>query len=132
MSLGKNAHASHPHGQAGGFRRLLQAQRRSAFPAHAQGRRPEDGGGFSQVPWSGRGKTGDGGYRRSSGGVLIVGLNELIGLLGILIGLGLLIWLAFKGWSVLLLAPIAALAAGAISREPLLAHWTQTFMRSAA
>jgi hypothetical protein len=64
--------------------------------------------------------------------VLIMGLNDLIGLLGILIGLGLLIWLAFKGWSVLLLAPIAALAAAAISREPLLAHWTQIFMRSAA
>jgi hypothetical protein len=31
--------------------------------------------------------------------------SELIGLAGILIGLGLLIWLAFKGWSVLLLAP---------------------------
>jgi len=59
-------------------------------------------------------------------------LKDLIGLLGILTGLGLLIWLAFKGWSVLLLAPIAALAAAAISREPLLAHWTQTFMRSAA
>src|SRR6516164_5880080 len=81
MSLGKNAHASHPHGQAGGFRCLLQAQRRSAFPAHAQGRRAEDGGGFSQVPWSGRRKTRDGGYRRSSGGVLIMGLNDLIGLL---------------------------------------------------
>ena len=61
-----------------------------------------------------------------------MGLKDLIGLLGILVGLGLLIWLAFKGWSVLLLAPIAALAAAAISREPLLAHWTQTFMRSAA
>src|SRR3974390_1572670 len=61
-----------------------------------------------------------------------MGLKDLIGLFGILGGLGLLIWLAFKGWSVLLLAPIAALAAAAISREPLLAHWTQTFMRSAA
>ena len=27
-------------------------------------------------------------------------LSDLIGLLGILIGLGVLIWLAFKGWSV--------------------------------
>jgi H+/gluconate symporter-like permease len=59
--------------------------------------------------------------------VLIV-LNNLIGLLGILIGLGLLIRLAFKGWSVLLLAPIAAVTAAFFSREPLLAHWTQTFM----
>jgi H+/gluconate symporter-like permease len=58
--------------------------------------------------------------------------SQLVGLLGILIGLGLLIWLAFKGWSVLLLAPLAAMAAALFSREPLLAHWTQTFMRSAA
>src|SRR4029077_1250925 len=54
------------------------------------------------------------------------------GLLGILIGLGLLIWFAFRGWSVLLLAPVAALIAALFSREPLLAHWTQTFMTSAA
>jgi len=33
---------------------------------------------------------------------------------------------------VLLLAPIAALTAAAAAREPLLAHWTQTFMGSAA
>ena len=32
----------------------------------------------------------------------------------------------------LLLAPIAALVAALFSGEPLLAHWTQTFMRSAA
>ena len=36
---------------------------------------------------------------------------SLIGLLGILVGLGLLIGLAFRGWSVLLLAPLAALIA---------------------
>ncbi|MBP1886071.1 GntP family permease [Sinorhizobium mexicanum] len=55
-----------------------------------------------------------------------------MGLLGILIGLGLLIWLAFRGWSVLLLAPLGALVAALFAREPLLAHWTQTFMNSAA
>jgi H+/gluconate symporter-like permease len=55
-----------------------------------------------------------------------------MGLAGILIALGLLIWLAYRGWSVLLLAPAAALLAAAISREPLLAHWTQTFMSNAA
>jgi len=55
-----------------------------------------------------------------------------MGLLGILCGLGLLVWLAFRGWSVLLLAPVAALTAAAFAGEPLLAHWTQTFMRSAA
>ena len=55
-----------------------------------------------------------------------------MGLFGILIALGLLIWLAYRGWSVLVLAPAAALAAAAFSQEPLLAHWTQTFMGSAA
>lgn len=57
---------------------------------------------------------------------------DLYGLLGILAGLGLLIYLAFRGWSVLLLAPIAAAVAAIFSGEPILAHWTQTFMRSAA
>ena len=55
-----------------------------------------------------------------------------MGLLGVLLALGLLVWLAYRGWSVLLLAPAAALIAAAVSREPLLAHWTQTFMGSAA
>ena len=56
----------------------------------------------------------------------------LVGLAGILLGLGLLIWLAFRGWSVLVLAPLAALIAALMAGEPLLAHWTQTFMVSAA
>jgi H+/gluconate symporter-like permease len=43
-----------------------------------------------------------------------------------------LVWLAFRGWSVLVLAPAAALVAAAFGREPLLANWTQTFMGSAA
>ncbi len=55
-----------------------------------------------------------------------------MGLIGILIGLGLLVWFAFRGWSVLVLAPAGALIAAAFAREPLLAHWTQTFMGSAA
>ena len=55
-----------------------------------------------------------------------------MGLLGILVGLGLLIWLAFRGWSVLLLAPAAALVAAAFGGQPLLANWTQVFMGSAA
>jgi H+/gluconate symporter-like permease len=55
-----------------------------------------------------------------------------MGLAGILIGLGVLVWLSFRGWSVLLLAPGAALVAAAFAGEPLLAHWTQTFMGSAA
>jgi H+/gluconate symporter-like permease len=55
-----------------------------------------------------------------------------MGLLGILAALALLIWFAFRGWSVLLLAPAAGLLAAAAAAEPLLAHWTQTFMGSAA
>src|SRR6516164_6384982 len=55
-----------------------------------------------------------------------------MGLLGILLALGLLIWLAYRAWSVLLVAPLAALLAAAMSGEPLLAHWTQTFMGSAS
>jgi H+/gluconate symporter-like permease len=55
-----------------------------------------------------------------------------MGLLGILAGLGLLIWLAFRGWSVLLLAPAAALVAALFGGEPLLANWTQTFMGGTA
>jgi H+/gluconate symporter-like permease len=55
-----------------------------------------------------------------------------MGLLGILVALALLIWFAFRGWSVLLLAPAAGLLAAAAAAEPLLAHWTQTFMGSAA
>jgi H+/gluconate symporter-like permease len=55
-----------------------------------------------------------------------------MGLLGILVGLGLLVWFAFRGWSILLLAPAAALVAAAFGAEPLLANWTQIFMGSAA
>ncbi len=55
-----------------------------------------------------------------------------MGLLGILLGLVLLMALAFRGWTILLLAPAAALVAAAFAGEPLLAHWTQTFMTSAA
>src|SRR6202047_5549469 len=55
-----------------------------------------------------------------------------MGLLGILLALGLLVWLAYRGWSGLRWAPTAVLIAAAFSREPLLAHWTQTFMGSAA
>src|SRR5579872_97695 len=55
-----------------------------------------------------------------------------MGLLGILIGLLILVAFAFRGWSVLLLAPAAALVAALFGGEPLLANWTQTFMGSAA
>ena len=55
-----------------------------------------------------------------------------MGLLGILVALALLMWLAYRGWSVLLLSPAAALLAALISGEPLLANWTQTFMTGTA
>jgi H+/gluconate symporter-like permease len=54
-----------------------------------------------------------------------------MGLIGILLGLALMMWLAYRGWTVLIVAPVAALLAAAISGEPLLAHWTQTFMGAA-
>ncbi len=57
---------------------------------------------------------------------------DMIGLLGMLVALGLLIWLAFRGFSLLLAAPAAALVAAAFSGEPLLAKWTITFMQGAA
>mgnify|MGYP003451302178 FL=1 len=56
----------------------------------------------------------------------------LMGLLGILLALALLIGMAYRGWSVLLLAPAAALVAAGVAGEPVLAHWTQTFMPAAA
>jgi H+/gluconate symporter-like permease len=55
-----------------------------------------------------------------------------MGLLGILVGLAILVWFAFRGWSVLLLAPAAALVAAIFGGQPLLASWTQVFMESAA
>jgi H+/gluconate symporter-like permease len=51
-----------------------------------------------------------------------------LGLTGMLASLALLIWLAYRGWSVLLLAPLCAMLAALISGQPTLAHWTQTFM----
>jgi len=55
-----------------------------------------------------------------------------MGLVGILLGLALLVWLSFRGWSVLVLAPAGALIAAFAAGEPLLAHWTLTFMTAAA
>ncbi|HVZ51387.1 MAG TPA: GntP family permease [Pseudolabrys sp.] len=55
-----------------------------------------------------------------------------MGLVGILLGLALLMWLAYRGWSILLVSPLAALIVAAFSNEPLLANWTQTFMQGAA
>lgn len=55
-----------------------------------------------------------------------------LGLFGIVLGLMVLMVLAYRGWTILLLAPLAAGIAALFAGEPLLAHWTQTFMGSAA
>jgi H+/gluconate symporter-like permease len=55
-----------------------------------------------------------------------------MGLIAILVGLGLLIWLAYRGVSVLIVAPAAALLVALLSGQPLLANWTETFMSGAA
>ena len=55
--------------------------------------------------------------------------EQTLGLVGILFGLGLLIFLAFRGFTLLLAAPGAAIVAAAFSREPILAKWTLTFMQ---
>jgi H+/gluconate symporter-like permease len=55
--------------------------------------------------------------------------EQILGLIGILVGLGLLIFLAFRGFTLLLAAPGAAIVAAAFSREPILAKWTLTFMQ---
>jgi len=55
-----------------------------------------------------------------------------MGLVGILIGLSGLIYFAYRGSSILILAPLAGLIAAAFSGQPLLASWTQLFMSNAA
>jgi len=55
-----------------------------------------------------------------------------MGLLGIILGLTVLVGLSFRSWSVLVLAPLAAMVAALFAGDPLLAHWTQTFMGAAA
>jgi H+/gluconate symporter-like permease len=55
-----------------------------------------------------------------------------VSLIGVLIALGLLVFLAYRGWSILLLAPVCALIAAAIAGQPLLANLTQTFLPNAA
>jgi len=55
----------------------------------------------------------------------------MIGLTGIFLALGLLIILAYRGVSVLLLAPLMAMLAAGFSSAPLLGLYTQVFMTSA-
>ena len=77
---------------------VLQAQRRMGVPQPAARRRPA------------RGRCLPRGARRRSRPALDArhrspARGRLMGLAGILLGLALLVWLAFRGWSVLLLAP---------------------------
>lgn len=52
--------------------------------------------------------------------------------LEILVGLDLLMWLAYRGWSVLPAAPAAAYLVAAASGEPVLAHLTHPYMGGAS
>ncbi|MCL2469854.1 MAG: GntP family permease [Alphaproteobacteria bacterium] len=58
-------------------------------------------------------------------------MSDVMSFLGIITGLGLLIVMAYRGWSVLFLAPVTALVAAGFSGFPLLASWTQIFMEAA-
>lgn len=55
-----------------------------------------------------------------------------MGLSGILIALLFLVWFAYRGWSILLLAPLAPMLAALTAGQPVMANWTLTFMHSAA
>ena len=52
----------------------------------------------------------------------------MLGLAGAVLALGLLIFLAYRGFNILLLAPLAALVAVAAAGAPLLASYTQVFL----
>ncbi len=55
-----------------------------------------------------------------------------MGLFGIVLGLGVLMYFAYRGFTVLLLAPLGGLLAVALARDaPLLASYTQVFMPAA-
>src|SRR5262249_57267909 len=88
-------------------------------------RRPTRGRCLPLGPRPRSGAALDGGYRPPAG-------RRLMGLAGILFGLALLIWLAFRGWTVLLLAPAAALLPAGLTGVSRLAHSTPTFLDSAA
>ena len=56
----------------------------------------------------------------------------MIGVIGILVSLGLLMYLAYRGITVLILAPILALLAACFSDMPLLATFTHVYMPNVA
>ncbi len=62
---------------------------------------------------------------------MLSGSRRVIGFAGIILALGLLIYLAFRGVSVLVLAPLMAMLAAAFSAAPLLGLYTQVLMGSA-
>src|SRR5262245_1046636 len=124
--MGGHAHSSHRQRSDGRSWLFLKAQRRMGFSMHAARRRAKRGRHVPDVPRSG-----------SRPPLLLRSRRPAeervsVGLFGILLGLALLIWLAYRGWSILLLAPGAALIAAAFAGGPLLVYWTQTFMDSAA
>src|SRR4029077_20009900 len=114
-----------PQQPAGRPRLVIEAQCRMGVPHDAARRGPARGRRFPCGAWQGSRPPLHPRHRSPAG-------RRLMGLAGVLLGLALLVWLAFRGWTVLLLAPAAALLAAAFAGEPLLAHWTQTFMGSAA
>ena len=122
-------HAGAPHFERGHARAglLFQDAHRVAVLHDAAGRRPQVGHGVSRRAPFRSGRALDARPRRNAGRNLTG-----MGLIGILLGLGALVWLSFRGWSVLVLAPVAALIVALAAREPLLANWTMTFMGSAA
>ena len=124
-ALGAYARPHDPQRHAGRARLLLEAQCRMGVPHPAARRGPARGRRLPRGARRGSRATLDARHRSPAG-------RRLMGLAGVLLGLALLVWLAFRGWTVLLLAPAAALVAAAFAGEPLLAHWTQTFMGSAA
>ena len=111
----RNAHAPDHDRQARRLRRVVEAQRRVGVLSTAEG------GGPASAADAFLDEHGDDLGKRSTADLDVL-LAEMLsherlrssGLLGILVGLGLLIWFAFRGWSVLLLAPIAALDRGAV------------------
>lgn len=54
----------------------------------------------------------------------------MIGIIGILASLGLLMYLAYQGFSVLILAPVLASFAALLNGQPLLGTYTQIFMKN--
>src|SRR5262249_31541428 len=125
--MGGYAHPPHLQRRDGRARLFFEAQRRVGIPVHVARRGPPARRGIPAPPPRPSGPTLPPRPRRVAQGRV-----NTMGLIGILLGLALLIWLALRGWSVLLLAPAAALLAAAFALEPLLANWTQTFMGSAA